>query len=101
MLRRFPIMFQTLVLVNMLEKAPGNRWDCEKSQTARNDQALPPHTERRPHDDSERRETVQPIDSGGHAPENRHVPKACNRVKEPPRAREQDIQPEKQTRLEQ
>src|SRR6516162_3371750 len=101
MLRRFPIMFQTLVLMNVLEKAPDNRWHYEKSQTARNDQALPPHAERRSHNDSERCETVQPIDNGGRAPENRRAPKARNRVQEPPRAREQHIQPEEQACLKQ
>src|SRR6516162_2613701 len=86
--------------MRMLEEAPSHPRHNEENEAAADDQALPAEPERRPQDDGERGNRMQPIGGDGGACDDRRRTKLRNRPKYSPDARQQGIEPEEQPGLE-
>src|SRR5215469_2231522 len=85
--------------MRMLQQPPSDRRYSEKSEAAADNQTLPAEPERRPQDDSDRDQSVQPVSCGGGAPKARGLMKPGERPKNSPDASEESVEPEEQPRF--
>src|SRR6516225_3499058 len=86
--------------MRMLEEAPSHPRHNEENEAAADAQALPAEPERRPQDDGESGQYVQPVGSSGRAPEYRGLTNLRKRPKKSPGAWEERVEPDERTRFE-